>query len=75
MVNRYFILNQLLYQNLKNEQIIEYKLDTGITDCVVKGYAINYLINLLLNFDSIKEYVDDSSKVIFIPQLKFIKNK
>ena len=24
MVNRYFIFNQLLYQKLKNEQIIEY---------------------------------------------------
>ncbi len=52
-----------------------YKLDTGITDCVVKGYAINNLTNLLLNFDSIKECVDDSKKEIQIPQLKFIKNK
>ncbi len=52
-----------------------YKLDTGITDCVVKGYAINHLTNLLLNFDSIKECVDDSKKEIQIPQLKFIKNK
>lgn len=52
-----------------------YKLDTGKTDCTVKGYAINHLTNLLLNFDSIKACVEDTSKEIIIPQLKFIKNK
>lgn len=50
-------------------------MDTGKTDCTVKGYPINYLTNLLLNFDSIKECVDNSDKEIIIPQLKFIKDK
>ena len=51
-----------------------YKLNNGKTQCVVKGYAINYLTNLLLNFDSIKECVGNPSAQIKIPQLKFIKN-
>ena len=46
-----------------------------MTDCVVKGYAINYLTNILLNFDSVKSCVDDLSKELIIPQLKFVKNK
>ncbi len=47
----------------------------GKTDCVVKGYAINYLRDTLLNFESMKECVNDISKEIILPQLKFIKNK
>ena len=51
------------------------KFNTGKTDCTVKGYPINYLTNLLLNFDSIKACVDNSDMEIKIPQLKFIKDK
>ena len=42
---------------------------------MVKGYAINYLRDTLLNFESIKECVNDKAKEIIIPQLKFTKNK
>ena len=51
------------------------KTNTGKTSCTVKGYAINYLTNLILNFDSIKACIDDHSKELVIPQLRFIKNK
>ena len=52
-----------------------YKTDLGKTDCVVKGYAINFLRDTLLNFESMTECVNDKTKEIILPQLKFIKNK
>lgn len=52
-----------------------YKLNNGKTDCTVKGYAINFLTNLILNFDSIKNCVDNPTTQILIPQLKFFKEK
>ena len=51
-----------------------YKLNNGKTDCTVKGYAINSLTNLILNFDSIKECVENTSKELIVPQLKFLKD-
>lgn len=67
-----------------NEHIIEfvsggsknyaYKLNSGKTDCTVKGYAINHLTNLILNFDSIKNCVKNPSTELIIPQLKFVKD-
>ena len=48
--------------------------NNGQTDCTVKGYAINHLTKLILNFDSIKNCVENPTKEISIPQLKFIKD-
>ena len=53
-----------------------YKLDTGITKCTIKGFTLNYITNLNLNFDSIKEIVlQDHKKKLAIKQLKFTRNK
>ena len=53
-----------------------YKTDTGHTECTVKGYPINYLTSLVLNFDTIKHtVVEDNNNKIVVPQLKFIKDK
>ena len=53
-----------------------YKTDTGHTECTVKGYPINYLTSLVLNFDTIKHtVVEDNKNKIVVPQLKFIKDK
>ena len=53
-----------------------YKTKSGYTDCTVKGYPINYLTNLSLNFESIKYTVTENRQnLIKVPQLKFIKDK
>jgi hypothetical protein len=53
-----------------------YKTNSGYTDCTVKGYPINYLTDLSLNFESIKYTVTENrNNKIKIPQLKFIKDK
>ena len=53
-----------------------YKTNSGYTDCTVKGYPINYLTDLSLNFESIKYTVTENrDNKIKIPQLKFIKDK
>jgi hypothetical protein len=52
-----------------------YRLNDGSTDCVVKGYSINYLTSLILNFETIKKCVDKETDSLTIPQLKFIKDK
>ena len=53
-----------------------YKTNSGYTDCTVKGYPINYLTDLSLNFESIKYTVTENrNNKIKIPQLKFVKDK
>ena len=53
-----------------------YKTDIGITKCTVKGFALNHLTKLKLNFDTIKELVtEDQQKKIEIEQLKFRRDK
>jgi hypothetical protein len=53
-----------------------FKTNKGFVDCTVKGYPINYLTNLILNFESIKNCVmRDRKSTLTIPQLKFIKDK
>ena len=53
-----------------------YKLDTGLTKCTIKGFTLNYISNLKLNFESIKEIVlNDHSKKLKINQLKFVRDK
>ncbi len=34
-----------------------YKLNTGVTKCVVKGINLNHIASLTINYDSIKEIV------------------
>jgi hypothetical protein len=54
-----------------------YKLDTGITHCTVKGFTLNNLANLTVNYDSIKDIVcNDRNKKLVVDQQSFkIDNK
>jgi len=53
-----------------------YKLDTGITHCTIKGFTLNYLTSLKINFDTIKDIVCNNQKLkIQSEQSKFIRNK
>ena len=53
-----------------------YKLASGPTECVIKGYQINYLSKIFLNFDALKYTVLENQKnEIVVPQLKFEKDK
>ena len=53
-----------------------FKTDLGITKCTVKGFALNHLSQLKLNFETIKELViNDQEKSIEIEQLKFRRDK
>ena len=49
-----------------------YKLNNGKTDCTVKGYAINFLTNLILNFDSIKNSIGN---IYLIPGEFFLRKE
>lgn len=52
-----------------------YKLDTGNTYCCVKGFTLNYIATLVINYDSIKDIVcNDREKKLNVKQLKFIRN-
>ena len=53
-----------------------YKLDTDKSHALVKGFAINHLSSLKLNYDAIKKIVtEDINKKLTIDQLKFTRNK
>jgi hypothetical protein len=53
-----------------------YKLDTGITECTVKGITFNYLTNKLITFETLKEIIAfDKTKTVLVPQVKFSANK
>lgn len=56
-----------------------YKLNTGVTHCVVKGFNLNFIASTKIHFDSIKEIVCDEShrlfKTICVDQLKFTRSK
>ena len=53
-----------------------YKLDTRITECTIKGFTLNYITNLKLNFDPIKEIVlNENRKKLPIHKLKFTRDK
>ena len=53
-----------------------YKTFKGQTDCTIKGYPINHITNLILNFDSVKNCVVENRETkLKIPQLKFVKDK
>lgn len=51
-----------------------YKLDSGLTECTVKGITFNYLASLKINFDSIKDIVCcNRDQQISVEQQKFIR--
>jgi len=53
-----------------------YRTDKGVTKCTVKGFALNNLTKLKLNFDSIKQLVqEDRTQKIQVDQLKFRRDK
>jgi len=53
-----------------------YKLASGSTDCIIKGYQVNYLSSIFLNFESLKYTVlKDQKNEIVVPQLHFDKDK
>ncbi|CAF0964145.1 unnamed protein product [Brachionus calyciflorus] len=53
-----------------------YKLDNGKTSCTVKGFTLNHLSSLSINFDAIKDIVlNDRSKKIKVEQQKFTRDK
>jgi len=52
-----------------------YKTDTGYTHCCVKGFTLNFIASLVVNFDSIKHIVcNDNKKTLKAKQLKFNRN-
>lgn len=53
-----------------------YKLDTGVTECTVKGITFNYLTCLKINFDSIKNIVCTYRQhCLQVPQLLFKRDR
>jgi hypothetical protein len=53
-----------------------YKLDTGVTHALVKGFSLNQTSSLVINYDSIKQLVtEDKSKKLKVNQLKFSRDK
>lgn len=51
-------------------------LDNGKTNCTVKGFTLNYLSSLVINYNSIKEIViEDRNKKIKTEQIKFSRDK
>lgn len=53
-----------------------YMTDIGHQKSVIKGFTLNYIASLKLNFDSIKNIVlEDSAKQISVEQTKFTRNK
>ena len=53
-----------------------YKLDTGVTNCTVKGFNLNHVASTQITFESIKSIVcGDHARKIKIEQLKFSRDK
>lgn len=53
-----------------------YKLDNGKTSCTVKGFTLNHISSLSINYDTIKNTVlNNRDKKIEVKQLKFTKDK
>ena len=53
-----------------------FKLNTGLTKCTVKGFTLNNIASLKLNYASIKDLVlNNPANKITVPQLKFDRNK
>ena len=53
-----------------------YKMDNGKTSCTVKGFTLNHISSLVVNFDSIREIVlNDREKKLQVEQLKFTRDK
>lgn len=53
-----------------------YRLDTNKTKCVVKGFSLNNNTTQQVNFDTIKNIVNNNrNEKIRVNQLKFSRNK
>lgn len=55
-----------------------YKLNTGVTHCVVKGFSLNYIADQKINFDSLLDIVSNDelfNQTISVDQLVFARNK
>jgi len=53
-----------------------YKTDKGYEKCVIKGFTLNYLASLKLNFEAIKNIVlEEPNKKIQVEQTKFTRCK
>jgi hypothetical protein len=53
-----------------------YKTDIDLVYCCVKGFTLNHLTSLVINFDSIKDIVcNNHSKKLIGKQLSFIRDK
>jgi hypothetical protein len=53
-----------------------YKLDTGKSECTIKGYTFNKFVTSVLNFESLKEILlENRDAQLIVPQLKFIRDK
>jgi hypothetical protein len=51
-------------------------LSNGETDCVVKGFSLNFIASLKINFETMKNIVlKDNKKKIFVSQNKIVRNK
>jgi very-short-patch-repair endonuclease len=52
------------------------KTDTGVCHCVIKGFTLNYITSLTLNFEAFKDLVlNNRESKITTDQLKFRANK
>lgn len=53
-----------------------YRLNTGKTQCTIKGFTQNHITSLKLDMNAIKNIVcEDQEKKITVDQLKFVKDK
>ncbi|CAF1124654.1 unnamed protein product [Brachionus calyciflorus] len=66
-------ITEFISAGLKN---YAYKMDNGKTSCTVKGFTLNHISSLVVNFDSIREIVlNDREKKLKVEQLKFTRDK
>ena len=48
----------------------------GKQSCTVKGFTLNYIASLYINFNSMKQILhEDFNKKIFVPQCKIVRDK
>lgn len=53
-----------------------YKLDTGKTHCCVKGFSLNHVASLTINYESIKNMVQNNqNSKLDVEQQTFVRNK
>lgn len=53
-----------------------YKTDKGVTKCTIKGFTLNYITSLKLNFDKIKEIVQtDQLEKVPVSEFRIVRDK